>query len=65
MTQLNHKPLRPQAQGTRGGRSHQAELACVLPGLRKPLIAQNWPFPLAELQGWICRAVLSVSEPDG
>lgn len=30
MTQLNHKPLRPQAQGTRVSRSHQAELVCVL-----------------------------------
>lgn len=58
MTQLNHKPLRPRAQGTRVGRSRQAELACVLPGLRKPLIAKNWPFTLAELQGWTRRAVL-------
>lgn len=58
MSQLTHQPLRPQAQGTGVGRSRQAEL-------REAPVAENWPFTLAEFQGWICRAVLNVSEPDG
>lgn len=57
--------LHSPAQGSNVGRPCQAELACVSRGPRKALAADDWPLSLAELQGWICQAALSIPEPDG
>lgn len=63
MTQLNHKPLRPQAPGNQSQQVPSGRAGLCPAGPRKALVAEKWPLMLAELQGWIFQAVLRVSEP--